>query len=220
MTQHPEEPDDLFARLRDADPAASLAPADPTRVARLLEDVMSPVVDRRTAVETAPTRTRQGRPRPARAGLWAAAAAVALIAAAGLTGIVGLGSDDDPTPPVAQPAPTVTELTVPAGAPARCMVPNPEVLSNAAFALDAEVVAVADGAVVLAPSQWYAGDPTDRVEIDAPPADLQALIGAPAFEVGQRYLVAGDAQGQIMVCGFSGPWTQERADLYSQAFDS
>ena len=33
--------DELRARLRAADPASSLPPADPERVARLLEDVMS-----------------------------------------------------------------------------------------------------------------------------------------------------------------------------------
>ena len=33
--------DELLARLRAADPAASLPPADPSRVARLLEDTMS-----------------------------------------------------------------------------------------------------------------------------------------------------------------------------------
>jgi hypothetical protein len=40
MTDH-DERDELFARLRDADPAAALPPADPDRVARLLEDAMS-----------------------------------------------------------------------------------------------------------------------------------------------------------------------------------
>ena len=33
--------DELQVRLRAADPAASLPPADPSRVARLLEDTMS-----------------------------------------------------------------------------------------------------------------------------------------------------------------------------------
>ena len=39
MTQ--QDDDDLDARLRAADPASSLPPADPARVARLLEDTMS-----------------------------------------------------------------------------------------------------------------------------------------------------------------------------------
>ena len=40
MTDHGPD-DELLARLRAADPAASLPPADPDRVARLLEDTMS-----------------------------------------------------------------------------------------------------------------------------------------------------------------------------------
>ena len=41
MTAPFDADDELRGRLRASDPAASLPPADPTRVARLLEDVMS-----------------------------------------------------------------------------------------------------------------------------------------------------------------------------------
>lgn len=44
--------DDLRARLRDADPAARLAPLSPDRTARLLEETMS------TEVATPPTVAR------------------------------------------------------------------------------------------------------------------------------------------------------------------
>ncbi|MGW4947291.1 hypothetical protein ACWEOZ_37550, partial [Actinoplanes sp. NPDC004185] len=67
--------DDLRARLRDADPAARLAPLSPDRTARLLEETMS------TEVATPPT---VARPRPARR--WALAAAGLVLVAAAVTG--------------------------------------------------------------------------------------------------------------------------------------
>lgn len=202
--------DELLARLRHADPAASLRPADPTRVDRFLEDTMS-------QTESGPTELRSTGTRGRSPLTWlVAAAAVLLIAAAGMFSLVG--GDDPVTPPAAAPEPTSTTLTVPAGAPGRCMVPNAQALSNAAYAVDAEVVSVSGGTAVLEPTEWYAGEPTDRLEVEAGSSDLQALIGAPEFEEGQRFLVAGSGEGQVMVCGFSGPYDTELADLYAEAF--
>ncbi len=201
--------DELLARLRDADPAATLPADDPDRVARLLEDTMSPETD---------TLTREpGTPGRGPLTWLVAAAAVLLIGAAGMSTLVG--GDDTVTPPSAGEAdPTVTTLTLPTGTPARCMVPSARLLSNAAFAVDAEVVAVSGGVATLDASQWYAGEPTDEVEVDAGSADLSALIGAPEFEEGDRYLVAGNGDGDVMVCGFSGPYSDDLAGLYTEAF--
>ncbi len=55
-------------------------------------------------------------------------------------------------------------------------------------------------------------------KVDAGSADLTALIGAPQFETGDRYLVAGTADGDVMVCGFSGPYDDRLAKLYAEAF--
>ncbi|MGZ5400143.1 MAG: hypothetical protein ACXWDM_09015 [Nocardioides sp.] len=217
MTDH--EPDDeLFARLRDADPAASLPAADPSRVARLLEDTMSHDTD--TVTESRQTGT-YGRSLLT----WlVAAAAVVLIGAGGFLTFADLG-DDAITPPTAGtdssiPALTVTELTMPGAAAGRCMVPNAGLLSGAAYAVDAEAISIAGGVVVLRPTEWFAGDPTDLVEVDQSSPDMQTLIGATRFEEGQRYLVAGTDSGQVMVCGFSGPHSEELAALYSEAFGS
>jgi hypothetical protein len=99
------------------------------------------------------------------------------------------------------------------------MVPSPDVLGGAAaHAVDAEVTAVEAGTATLDPTAWYAGEETDVVEVDAGSADLEALIGAPRFEEGQRYLVAANEEGEVMVCGFSGPWSDQLADLYAEAF--
>jgi len=220
MTDH-EPGDELFARLRDSDPAASLPAADPDRVARLLEDAMSHDTEHDTVTESRGTGTHDRSPLT-----WlVAAAAVVLIAAAGAFTFTDRG-DDPTTPPTAgsepsaEPTPSVTDLTMPGAAPGRCMVPNAELLSGAAYAVDAEAVSIAGGVVTLEATEWFAGDPTGLVRVDQGSADMQALIGATGFEEGERYLVAGTDNGQVMVCGFSGPYAAELAALYSEAFGS
>lgn len=213
MTDH--EPDDeLFARLRDADPAASLPAADPARVAPLLEDAMS----NETLTESRGTGTQHRSPLT-----WlVAAAAVVLIAAAGAFALVDRGGD--PGVPTAGSGstsdPTVTELTMPGSSTGRCMVPNAGTLSGAAYAVDAEVVAVVDGVVTLDATEWYAGEPTDQVAVDQSSSDMQMLVGATEFEEGQRYLIAATETDQVMVCGFSGSYTEDLAALYTEAFGS
>jgi hypothetical protein len=216
MTDHEhDERGELFARLRDADPASSLPPADPDRVARLLEDAMS----HDTLTESRETGTRNRSPLT-----WlVAAAAVALIAAAGAFAFMPRGTD--PASPTAgsEPSasePTVTELTMPAAAAGRCMVPNVEVLRSAAYAFDGTVTAIDEGLVTLEVGQWFAGGGTNLVEVDQASADLNALIGAPTFTDDERFLVAGTRDGSVMVCGFSGPYAADLAALYAQAFRS
>lgn len=202
--------DELERRLRAADPAASLSPADPDRVARLLEDVMS-------TEPTTENRASGTRDRGPLTWLVAAAAAV-IIGGVGLYAV--LGHDDDPAaPPTAADSQTVTELGAPAPAAyeAKCMVPNAETLAQQDVAFDGTVTTMADGVVTLQVSEWYAGGPTDLARVQAPPADLQRLVGAVGFEEGGRYLVSA-SDGQVTVCGFSDEWSQGLADLYDQAF--
>jgi hypothetical protein len=205
-----EQRDPLERRLRAADPASTLAPAGPDRVQRLLEDVMSTEL----TTENRATGARHRGPLT-----WAvAAAAVVLIAGVALFGV--LRHDDTPaTPPTASDARTVTELSAPPAAAysARCMVPTSAVLARQTVAVDATVTTIAGGVVTLTPSHWYAGDPTDLVRVQAPPQDLQALLGAVRFQEGGRYLVAASG-GQVAVCGFSGPWSSRLASLYADAF--
>src|SRR3954447_6635363 len=100
----------LRARLRGADPAASLPPADPTRVARLLEDVMSTEL----TTESRETGTRNRGPLT-----WLVAAAAVLVIV-GVAPFALLRHDaGPPAPPTAADpasagAPTVTELAAPA----------------------------------------------------------------------------------------------------------
>ena len=51
---------------------------------------------------------------------------------------------------------------------------------------------IADGTVTLDVTEWYRGGPADQVTVDAPPADMQALVQAADFQAGQRYLVSGE----------------------------
>lgn len=199
------DPDDeLRARLRAADPAVALAPADPARVSRLLDES-----------------TGAGDPAPSSAGrplAWLAAV-VAVVAVAGAGVVVLTDRADTPSAPTAaQGDPTVTELTVPARSAGRCMVPSARTLSGAAVAVDGVAASVRGGVVELDVSRWYAGERTDVLRVDQAWGAAAALVGATRFEEGKRYLVAGTAEGDVMVCGFSGPWTRQLASRYREAF--
>ncbi|SDC01025.1 hypothetical protein [Nocardioides lianchengensis] len=210
--------DELRARLRAADPAASLGPADPERVARLLEDTMSH--DTETQVPERRTGTRGRNPLT-----WlVAAAAVLVIGGVGVFTLTG-SPDDDSAPPVAEngtgssdgPEPVVISLRAPTGASGRCMVPNAEVLAQQQVAFAGTVDEISDGTVVLTPTTTYAGDEADRVEVVQPSEEMTQLIGAVDFQVGETYLVSA-TDGQVTVCGFSGPATPELEQLYTDAF--
>ncbi|QZY28697.1 hypothetical protein [Nocardioides coralli] len=204
-----QEPDDpLRARLRRADPAASLPPLGGDRVDRMLEDV----VGHDTTTESRESGTRGRSP-----FTWVVAAAAALVIAG--VGVLALtGGDPATPPPAAQPDPTVTELTLPATAPGRCLVPNAQTLAGAAHAVDGEVTGVTGTVATLAVSRWYASEPTDELRVDAVEAGRTPLIGAPTLEVGDRYLLAATRDGDLLVCGFSAPYSSELAALYADAF--
>lgn len=208
MSEDPSD-DALRARLRGADPAASLPPVEADRVDRLLEDAMS----QDTLTGTDGTRTR-----PRRALTWVAAAAAVVVVGVGAVALLD-GDEQDP-PPAAGPAATVTALRVPAAAPGRCMVPNAATLANAAYAVDGEVTEVADGLATLEVTRWYTGEPTDEVRVEQGEASRTALVGAPVLEEGERYLLAGTSDGSLMVCGFSAAHSDDLAALYAEAFDS
>ncbi len=220
MTHEPD--DELLARLRAVDPASSLPAADPDRVARLLEDTM----DNDLLTESRETGARNRGPLT-----WLVAAAAALIiAGVGVFAALELG-DDTADPPTAAEDRTgeqtggapgsasVTELGAPASAAyGRCMVPNVDTLGGADIAFAGTVDDITDGLVTLSPTTWYAGTPTDEVTVADSSPDLQALIGAVDFRVGQSFLVAASADGDVFVCGFSGPEKPPLTDLYAQAF--
>ena len=148
-----------------------------------------------------------------------AAVVVMLIAGAALFGLLTRG-DDEPDAASGDHSDvgsaSVTEL-VASPSSERCMVPNVEVLRSQSVAFDGVVRSVTGGEATLTPNQFFAGEVTDRVVVAAPDRDLEALLAAVEFREGQRYLVAA-TDGQIVLCGFSGPYTEELAGLYAQAF--
>jgi hypothetical protein len=225
--------DELRARLRAGDPAASLPPADPHRVARLLEDTMAERSETRTETGTGgagPVVTERRADDLRRRGplTWlVAAVAVLLIAGGAVFALVRAGgSGGAGDTPVAGPAgppsttATTTELTAPAArGAARCLPPNARTLRGQDLALDATAADVTDRTVTLVPRRFYAGTPTEEVIVRAAPAQLSALVGAVRFREGERYLVSA-SEGEVSVCGLSAPWSQPLADLYAEAFGS
>jgi hypothetical protein len=148
-----------------------------------------------------------------------AVAVVLLIAGAALFGLLNRGTDEPVTPtgtPSGSAAPSETMLTA-EPAPGRCMLPNARVLRQQTLAFAGVVRSIADGEATLEPSRFYAGEATDVVVVQAPDRDLQALLAAVAFREGQRYLVAA-TDGRVTLCGFSGPYTAQLADLYAAAY--
>ncbi|MCR6032291.1 hypothetical protein GGQ22_12700 [Nocardioides sp. zg-579] len=219
----PDEPsydDDpqLRERLRAADPAASLPPAEPDRVARLLEAAMST-----TDHDTTGSGSHAGpeAPRTRRSPLTWIAAAAAVLVVGGVALTATMGGDDEETPTAggggAEETPAVLTLAAPAAQQSRCMVPNAEVLAAQEVAFLGTVEELADDTVVLEVDEQYAGTEADEVRVESPPEQMQLLAGAVDFREGEQYLVSA-TDGRVTVCGFSGPATGELQTLYSQAF--
>lgn len=230
--QHADQHDDrhadreLEALLRAADPASDLPPADPSRVARLLEDTMTdPQLDES---RTDGTRNRSRT-------TWLVAAVAALLIGGGVLFATTRG-DDDPTPsagdapsdattpsegvPAGEGGRTVTELTASgAAAQARCMVPteSPQVIAGQETVVDGVVESISGSTVTLVPTQFYAGTPTDVVVVQAPGPEMESLLSAVSFEEGGRYLVAATG-GRVTLCGFSAPYSEALAAAYAEAF--
>jgi hypothetical protein len=209
----PHDDDRLAERLRASDPAASLPPADGAWVDRLLEDTMGNDL----LTESRETGTHNRSPLT---WLVAAAAAVIIVGAGVFAVVHGMNTNEPSTPPQAGPAPAVTELHAPGAAAAsgRCASPSAAMLAGNPVAFDGTVESISDGLVTLRATRWYAGTPTDRVQVEAPSADLQKLLIAVHFEDGGRYLVTANQDDQLMVCGLSGQYTPHLARLYEKAF--
>src|SRR4051794_22430666 len=190
MSDDPD--DDLRARLRAADPASSLSPADPDRVTHLLEAAMS-----ETTTQTPESRETGTRGRSPLTWL-VAAAAVVLIVGAGIFGLSHRGHD--PAPGAGD---TVTALgyQAPSG---RCLLPSTDVLRRQGVAFRGTLTSLAGGTARFDVTHWYAGGPTDVAEVTAPATDLTDLQQAADLRVGGDYLVSA-THGTVTACGFTGP---------------
>ncbi len=217
---HEHDHDGLRALLQSADPASTLPPADPTRVARLLEDTMTDQLTDESRSDGPHDRSRL---------TWLVAAAAAVLIAGGVAFALTQG-EDEPVPtagdaPSSQTAgdgvPTVTELTAAgdAGTAGKCMTPEaaPQVVAAQTTVFDGTVEAISGSMVTLEPTRFYAGEETDVVVVKAPGPDMQALLSAVTFEEGQRYLVAA-TDGRVTLCGFSAVYSDRLAAVYDEAF--
>ncbi|WP_137293615.1 hypothetical protein [Nocardioides dongxiaopingii] len=217
--QHDQHDDDLRALLAAHDPAASLPPADPSRVARLLEDTM-------TDVHTDESRT-DGTRRRSRLTWLVAAAAVVLIGGGILWATVGNDEETPPvagepaaSPPTSEAAQSVTRLGVDtAGASGRCLPPaeSPQVVAAQSLAFEGTVTAISGDKVTLEPTRYYTGEETDLVTVTAPSDDMAALLAGVTFEEGGRYLVSA-TDARVTLCGFTAPYSEGLAAVYAEAF--
>jgi hypothetical protein len=218
--------DDLRARLRRTDPAATLPPASPDDVDRLLGDTMT---------------TTALRPAPHRWAILAAAAFVLIVAAAGwlltrpspdrdvATAPIPSDRPATTTAPVPSDRPVTTTAPVPSDGPAttialdgvaaKCREPRPDQLAKTAeFAFAGTVTDISANMVTIVVSHTYKGAAFAEVKVAQEGDSSEQMLGSGKFETGRRYLVAS-AQGQVLICGYSGeadsPGLQE---LYDRAF--
>lgn len=216
-----DEDPQLRALLGQSDPARSLAPADPTGLARLLleiqGDTMSNDLDTRTDLPQQSTELRRRGPLA-----WlVAAAAVATIAGGGYAAVSSMQGNDS----VQQAGPStssgddpvVVTLQAPSSVAGKCAVPTPEMLASAEVAFAGTVTAIDGDTVTLAPTETYAGESADEIEVVGMRPDLRALGGQTTFVVGGTYLVSATG-GQVSACGFSGEASPELHNLYDLAF--
>ena len=197
--------DELRARLRAADPARRDAPAE-SWIDELVEATMNDEAGQDNRTEGTRSRSRWLVPA-------VAAAAVAAIAVGGYA--VVAGDDGGGTKDEQQ---TELALKLPAPDPLQmCIQFSVEALGTAEMAFAGTATGVTDDQVTLDVDHWYKGGDADVVELSGSSDESVLLEGGIQFTEGERYLVtAGD--GQVGTCGFSGPYTDEMAAAFDEAF--
>ena len=141
-----------------------------------------------------------------------AAAAVVLIAAAG---VFGLAQRDDGTRPTVQHSVTALRYD---GARAMCIVPNTSVLRAQSVAFRGTLASMRGRTATFAVDHWYVGGPTDTATVTvAPRRSISELVRAADLEVGHDYLVAA-SEGNVTGCGYTGPARGDLQRLYDRAF--
>ena len=188
--------DELRHRLAASDPTPPGTPVDPInsdRAREMMEDIMS-------------TQTIQPRIAPRRVRLIGAVAA-ALVVVMGGVGLFG-GFDSEPAPLVLSAEGS--------DALASCLPFDVEILQGMSPAFGGTVVELTDSVATLEVDRWFTGGHAEVVQINYAPG-FEALIGTPALEVGQRYLITA-TDGVVNGCGYSGVATPEYEASFEQAF--
>ena len=189
----------LLQRMQAADPARTLHPVDST-LSDLTEAAMSAI---RVEPETRPRR-------------WAPA-----IATAASVALIGGGAYAyvSASAPAGAPVPTATTLAMPVGSGTSmnsCLPFDAQYLREMTVALSGTATDVTDDGVTLKVDRWYTGGNADVVRLANYDVNTVSLDGF-SFEPGSRYLITA-TEGTVNLCGFSGPWTQDLADAFDEAF--
>lgn len=196
--------DELRDRLRAADPARHL-----THFTTLHHEARE--LTEAPTMNTSPS----GRTR-----LVLAAAAVAIVGAAGV-GLV-LGNDEDPVAksPETTPTKALTTATYTLGTQsptARCIVPDVNTIREVDVAFRAKVTARDGDQIELTPSTYYTGPTSDRVVLDVQHAEGAISEALPVdFIVGKEYIVAIE-QDTVRLCGFTAEVQPGTDALYKKA---
>ena len=183
--------------------------ADPARTFHTTDSWMPDLVE--AAMSTTPVEPKS---RPRR---WAPAMAAAATLAV-LGGAYAVLGDSDPA---GAPDSTVTSLALPAssGTSINSCVPfDVDYLRDMPVAFSGTATEVGDDSVTLEVDRWYTGGNADVVRLANYDLSTVSLDGF-SFEQGDRYLITA-TEGTVNFCGFSGPWTQDLADAFDQAFSS
>lgn len=193
--------DNLRDRMAASDPTPPSEPVDPItsdRARALMEDIMST-----PTTATAPPPVQRNRFR-----LVGALAAALTLVVGGAAVFGGLGSGDQPSPLV---------LTADGGdALASCLAFDVATLAGMSPAFAGTVTELTDSVATIEVDRWFTGGDAEVVEIDYTPG-FEALIGTPALEVGQRYLITASERA-VNGCGYSGLATPEYESAFEQAF--
>jgi len=184
--------------------------ADPARTFHLADSWMPDQME--AAMSTTPVQPKS------RSRRWAPAmAAAATLAVLGGGGYAFLGGSD----PAGTPNSTVTTLALPAGggtSMSSCVPFDVQYLRDMPLAFSGSATEVGDDSVTLEVDRWYKGGNADVVRLANYDLSTVSLDGF-TFEGGERYLITA-TEGTVNVCGFSGPWNQELADAFGEAFGS
>lgn len=152
---------------------------------------------------------------------WTGVAAVVVCAVL----LAGCGADDTAGARSSAPASEESvseesgslELSLPAAPTGRCMPPNVENLGAQDTAFEGTVTEVADGAATLQVTQMYTGAKAESVTVATASQGMSELVLAVDFQQGQTYLVSS-LDGQVSVCGLSGPKDDFLSGLYQEAY--
>jgi hypothetical protein len=100
-----------------------------------------------------------------------------------------------------------------------CMMFDVETLKQAPVAFSGTVASVDDSGATLDVDHWYKGGEADQVVLEHEGSATQVALDGVSFEKGKRYLVSA-TDGTVNICGYSGPWTEDLAAQFDQAFGS